>query len=58
MDKDDKKAPVKEAPKASPKMSEDDQYMVAHGWEKRNGKWVKDILDAKTGKVVGTKERI
>lgn len=53
MDKTEKK----EAPKAAPKLTEDDQFMLDHGWEKRNGKWVKDILDVKTGKVVGTKER-
>lgn len=46
-----KEAPVKA------KVSPEDQYMIEMGWKKVNGKWRKDVLDAKTGKVIGFKER-
>ena len=51
---------AEEAKKEAPKkveVSAEDQYMIDLGWKKVDGKWRKDVLDAKTGKVIGYKER-
>lgn len=55
---------AEEAKKEAPKkietvapVSPEDQYMIDRGWKKVEGKWRMDVLDAKTGKVIGYKER-